>query len=262
MIGISWFFGYNIKPETRAKLIKEYGFDCVITNTDKRFNKQNGKIKQQVKLFKKHDIKLSSLHMKYQSKDLAHFWLNGKRGEKLVKDLIDDIKIVKKYNFTCLVVHLKGRYTNIGEERLKRVLKVCEKYNIDLAVENLDNEKAFVKVFENINHPNLKFCYDSGHHNIWIKDIDLLEKYGDKLVAVHLHSNMGKFDSHSLKRYGNIDWDNIAKKLAKLPKVNLDYELLMKDKPKDITFEKVLKECKKEADYLEERIKFYQNKNI
>lgn len=38
--GISFYFGYNIKPKIRAILIKEAGFTSVITTADKKFNKQ------------------------------------------------------------------------------------------------------------------------------------------------------------------------------------------------------------------------------
>lgn len=259
MIGISWFFGYEIEPEERAKLLKKYGFDCVITNADKRFDNQNENLKKQIKIFKKYDIKLSSLHMQYKAVDLPHFWLKDKRGEMLVKSLMKDIKLAKKYGFTCVVVHLNGKYSNIGLERLKRILKVCEKFDIDIALENLcSNKDIFQKVFKNIKHKNLKFCYDAGHHNIWQKDVDLLEKYGDKLVALHLHSNMGTYDNHTLKKYGNVDWENIAMKLAKLPQVNLDYELLMIYKQNNLTAEKVLEECIKEAKWLEQRIDYYR----
>jgi hypothetical protein len=120
--------------------------------------------------------------------------------------------------------------------------------------------KELYKINNLLNHPNLKFCYDSGHHNIWMKNIDLLEKYGDRLVSLHLHSNMGKYDSHSLSKQGNIDWDKLAQKLANLPQVNLDYELLMKEKSSKMSADKVLNECIKEARYLQERIKYYKNK--
>ena len=261
MIGISWYFGFEIEPEERVKLLKKYGFDCVITNADKKFNKQNGTIKNQIKLFNKYEIKLSSLHMRYNSVDLPHFWLDDKCGKMLEKNLIRDVKLAHKYKFSCVVVHLRARkYTKIGEERLKRVLKICTKLNVDLAIENLcNNYEVFEKVFKNINHRNLKFCYDAGHHNIWMKEIDFLEKYGDKLIALHLHSNKGTYDNHTLSKYGNIDWDKIAEKLAKLPRVNLDYELLMVYKPKNITAERVLEECMKEAKFLQDRIAYYRN---
>lgn len=261
MIGISWFFGFKIEPEERVKLFKKYGFDCVITNADKKFDNQNSSIKKQIKLFKKYGIKLSSLHMRYDAESLPYFWINDKRGDMLVKTMIQDVKLAKKYGFTCVVVHLKGKYSSLGFERLKRVLKVCEKCDINLALENLSTNKDILqKVFKNIKHKNLKFCYDAGHHNIWMKDIDLLEEYGDKLVALHLHSNDGSYDNHTLKKYGNVNWDKVAQKLAKLPEVSLDYELLMVNKPKNLTAEKLLEECMKEAKWLQERIEYYRNK--
>ena len=58
-IGISFYFGYKLKPKVSAKMIKESGFDCVIANPDKKYNKQNGTIKSQMKLFKKYNISVS-----------------------------------------------------------------------------------------------------------------------------------------------------------------------------------------------------------
>ena len=259
--GICFHFGYVYDDvEQQVKAIKNAGFDCVMSNADPRFDKQNGTIKKQVELLKKYGIKLSSLHMRYVREELPNFWKDNKIGKKLENNLIKDVKIAKKYGFKCVVFHIKGETSEIGFERLKRVLKICTKLNVDLAIENLcNNYEVFEKVFKNINHRNLKFCYDAGHHNIWMKEIDFLKEFGDKLVALHLHSNKGTYDNHTLSKYGNIDWDKIAEKLAKLPKVNLDYELLMRYKPKSLTAEKVLEECMKEAKFLQDRIDYYRN---
>lgn len=35
--GISFYFGYYELPELRAKMIKEAGFDCIITSADNKF---------------------------------------------------------------------------------------------------------------------------------------------------------------------------------------------------------------------------------
>ena len=116
--GISFFFGYDTEPEQRAKMIKDYGFDTVIANADKRLDKQNGTFKQQIKLFKKYGLELSSLHMSYRAEDLPNFWREGKAGDILTKNLIRDVKLAHKYGFTCVVVHLYGTYSPIGEQRL------------------------------------------------------------------------------------------------------------------------------------------------
>lgn len=251
--GISFYFGYKIEPKIRVKMIKEAGFDCVITSADKRFNKQNGKISKQVKLIKKAGLKLSSLHASYDDNELFNFFLNNKIGDRIEKNIIKDLKIAKKYGFSCVVVHLKEEYSEIGVERIKRILNVCEKLDVPIAVENIDYRSLFVKIFENIDNKYLKFCYDSGHNNFFDSEFDYLSKYGDKLMCVHLSDNDGTDDLHTLNKYGNILWKNIAKGLAKSNEVNLDYELIMRVKGK-CDAEGTLEECYNQACELENMI--------
>lgn len=260
--GICFYFGYESDPKERIKLLKNCGFDCVITNADKKFDYQNGSISSQVKLFKKYGIEHSSLHMAYNSEELPYFWQEGQIGDNLTNNLIKDVKIAHKYDFSCVVVHLKGVPNPIGIKRLNKVLTYCEKYNIPLAIENLlTNKEIFCYVFNNIKSEYLKFCFDIGHQNITKKDFDFLEKYFDKLICLHLHSNMGDKDSHTLNKYGNIDWNRFAKKLATLDKpINLDYEILMV-KREDETEKEVAQECIKQAKQLEEMINKYKQKN-
>ena len=256
--GVSFYFGYKINYKERAKMIKEAGFDCVITNADSHFNKQNGSIRKQIKIFKKVGLKLSSLHMRYSDNELHNFFLDNEIGDKLEKNLIKDLRVARKYGFTCVVVHLKEEFTEIGLERLKRILKVCEEVNVPLAIENIDYQHLFIQIFENIDSKYLKFCYDSGHNNFFDKEFDYFSKYGDKLICLHLHDNDGTDDMHTLNKYGNIDWDNIARGLAKCNEVNLDYELLMYVKGK-VGPKEALDECYKQACELEGLIYKYRN---
>lgn len=253
--GISLYFGYEIPVEERIKMIKNVGFTHIITNADSKFNKQNGKISKQIKLIKKYGLKLSSLHMRYDQNNLFSFWKEGRQGEKSTKNLIKDVKIAKKYGFKCVVVHLKGeKYNKLGEKRLKKVLKVCEKKNIFLAIENIDCPEMFFNVFKHIKHDFLKFCYDSGHNNVFDKNYDYLTNFSDKLVALHLHDNDGTTDAHTLNKYGNIDWKEIGKKLKNHSEICLDYEVLLRNKYKNLTAEKCLQLIKKQADELEKYI--------
>lgn len=251
--GISFYFGYNNDIEERVKMIKDAGFDSVITNADSRFKSQNGSIKTQCKLLKKYGLKLSSLHFQYRDDMLHYFWENGKIGEKLKKNLIKDLKIANKYGFSCVVVHLKGEYSKIGENRLLSVLDFASKLNVPLAIENIDCQKLFLDVFENIHHDMLRFCYDSGHNNVFDKDFDYLDKFLDKLIAVHLHDNNAKLDQHTLNQFGTIDWNYIAKKLANKNDISLDYEIQFRDN-QNLNCRDCLAIIKRQADELEESI--------
>lgn len=249
---ISLFFGFLSPVEERIKKIKEAGFDGVITTADPRFDHQNGKLAKQMKLFKKYRLGVSSLHARYVKEELPSFWLEGKEGEKSKKDIIKDVKLAKKHGFTCVVVHMRGIYSTIGEQRLLEILKVCEKCDIPIAIENLLSSKIFMDIFKHISHPYLKFCYDSGHDNCDHSDYDYLSLYSDKLITLHLHDNDGTGDQHTLNKIGTIDWNNIASKLAKInPNINLDYEILYAKKIDGYTEDDVLKEVKSQADKLE-----------
>ena len=261
-IGISYYFGYNdIKsPKETFELIKNAGFKVIMSNADNKLKVQNGSFRKQMRYMKEYGIKPSSLHMRYKNPDLPYFWKNSKIGDKLEKNIIKDLKIANKYGFNSVVVHLYGEYSKIGEDRLYRLLKKARYYNVPLAIENID---ASIELFEkvmSIKDDYLKFCYDSGHNNVFHKGYDFLEKYGDRLIALHLHDNDGNSDQHTLNKYGTINWDDIAKKLAKCPEVNIDYELLQYKKYNELSKEEVLKECYKQGEKLKKLIEEYRKK--
>jgi len=248
--GVRFFFGYNINKNLRAKLIKDAGFDSVITSNDKKYQSLNGSLRFQVNQFKKYGLRPSSLHMRYESEELPYFWKEGKMGDKLKKRLIQDVKNANKYGFTCVVVHLIGEYSMIGEKRLLEVLKVCQKFNIPLAIENIGEKKVFIDTLKNISHPMLKVCFDAGHQNFIDKDFDVIDYCDKKIIALHLHNNDGVTDQHSL--VGNIDWVNLGKKLKNHKEISLDFEL--KGGLPNLSPQEYLAKAKEIADSLEKTI--------
>jgi L-ribulose-5-phosphate 3-epimerase len=259
-IGITLYFGFELKTKEAMNLIKKAGFNSFITSADKRLVKIQGTLGKQVKYAKKIGLKLSSLHSTYRNSNLFHFWLDDRIGNKIEKRLKKEVKICAKYGFTSLVVHLYGEPSRLGISRINRILKVCEKYNVPLAIENIDCKKVFDYTMSEIrNNKYLKFCYDSGHNNVFSHGEDLLGEYGDKLVATHLHDNMGEKDDHTLNQFGNIDWDFVAKRLAKTGIQDIDYELLMYSGLHDLTKEQVLSMCYQNAVMLRDKILKYRS---
>lgn len=252
--GICFYFGFSNGIEERVKMIKEAGLNSVIASNDKKYRRQNGSLKRQVELFKKYGIKPSSLHMAYETKELPYFFLKGFRGNKLERRLKKEVSLAKKYGFSCVVVHLGGLPSTIGEERIKRVLKVCHKENIPIAIENLDYNDTFFDVFKKIDDPYLKFCWDIGHNNCFSHGFDFVKEYKDKLVALHIHDNDGVHDLHTLNKFGTIDWKKVAKQLASLDRdINLDYEVRIS--PSMLDEENALKIVYEQACELENQIK-------
>jgi len=58
-------------------------------------------------------------------------------------------------------------------------------------------------------------CYDTGHGNFFHgKGLVSLEKFKNRLVAVHLHDNDEKDDSHSFPFTGTVDWHKLTQLVA------------------------------------------------
>ena len=264
--GIPVFWGYlgeGYDWKSKLKKNKKAGFQRIITTADKRFDYQNGTIDQQVKYAKKLGLKLSSLHCTYDDSKLHYFWEDCKEGKNVEKIFKNDIKLCAKYGFTCLVVHLMGVTNEIGLQRIRRLLDFAKKKNVLFAVENLVDPKMIKYVFDNIDHPNLKMCYDTGHNNFADKQIKYLELYADKVITLHIHDNNGEKDEHTLMKYGTIDWNRIAKQLAKTNIEILDFELLARNLPSIMDGEEALKQAYNELCELEKKIlRYKEQKNI
>lgn len=145
-------------------------------------------------------------------------WEDDLTGHEYTERLITCIEDCVTYEIPTFVVHPTNGKTplpvsNIGIERLKRIIDRAENLNINIALENMESPQYLEYVFSRIQSNRLGFCFDSGHHNLYSSDLDLLSLYGDKLMALHLHDNNGKDDMHALPFLGNIDWDKLSEKL-------------------------------------------------
>ena len=64
-----------------------------------------------------------------------------------------------------------------------------------------------------VDSPRIGFCYDCAHHWRYYPDIDLLAAHGSRLMALHLHDNLGKA-MHRLPFDGTVDWPAAMKRVA------------------------------------------------
>lgn len=95
--------------------------------------------------------------------------------------------------------------------------------NIEIHIENLypeqrnsdfckmgDRLSDFREIFDSIDSPALKLCYDYGHGNLDEHGIDILRNLSFKLGSIHAHDNDQIADIHwpiGNKEQGTIDWD-------------------------------------------------------
>lgn len=274
--GITSFYGYNIPMEDRIIAIKNAGFDRVMCATDPRYEIHNGPLTEQIRLIKHYGLKLGSLHAMYDE-NIAHlFWEEGDIGEQITQTFIDDVILCAKYNFTCLVMHIYGKPSKIGDLRFEKILKVAKENNVILAIENLIDLIPFDHLLSKYTDENVKVCLDIGHINCFSRDNIVYEKYGNRIITTHLHDNNGLYDLHTttiLAKDPNIkfkypdsklyhtdiqfvDWNKFAECVVKHNlDIALDYELNNNVLAcQDIPQVDMLNQCMKEIKELENLI--------
>ncbi len=113
--------------------------------------------------------------------------------------------------------------------------------NSKLMFENTEESIELIeKIFQLV--PNLFFCLDIGHANLFgeNKSIKLIEKFGKKLVHIHAHDNFGgngeKFDLHLPIGLGNIDFQKI---FSKLKEINYSGNITMEVYSPDLNYRKI-----------------------
>lgn len=210
------YFGYNLSPRERMKAIRQAGFDGVILLWADYFDAD---YKDFPKYAEKESLYVENTHAPYMQANTI--WDDTITGQEYTSHIIRCIEDCSIYNIPTLVMHPINGITplpqnDIGIDRFKKIIESAEKFNVNIAIENQGNPEYIDLVFKNIQSNRLFFCFDSGHENFYSPHLDLLDLYGDQLIALHLHDNNGTDDTHALPFTGTVDWDRIAIKLEKI----------------------------------------------
>ena len=209
-IGIGLFgeIGY----QEQAKNLKKVGINRIFLRSE------NARLDDAIKYFKKYGIICETLHAPYDK--INDMWYEGEAGEAMLLRLLDGVDKCAKYEIPVLITHVSsGRpmapITKIGEERYKRLVDYAGEKGVRVAFENLrysENLSYAIKC-----NPKAGFCWDTGHENCFTPGEKFMPIFGERLIALHIHDNMGIVDSddHLLPFDGAIDFDEVAKEIAK-----------------------------------------------
>lgn len=216
------YFGYDISSQERFRLIKEAGFQGIaglLWQND--FDKDYQSFPQYAN---DANLYIETIHAPWWGAN--DLWIDNEIGQTFTEEILELIKVCSFHKIPTLILH--PEYKNgtsysqmpvkfdIGLNRIRGIINEAERLNVNIAIENMCDFKYLDCIFSNIDSKRLGFCFDSGHWNVFMPNIDLLGLYGNKLMALHLHDNNGKEDWHSLPFTGNIKWDEIANKLKKV----------------------------------------------
>lgn len=109
-------------------------------------------------------------------------------------------------------------YRNV-QQALETLIPVAEQHGITLALENIYEPlpvlERLVRIVEDIKHPHLGLCLDTGHANVNAAGLaTILALLSPRLVTCHLHDNDGQQDQHAPPGQGCIDWQWLAAELG------------------------------------------------
>jgi len=135
------------------------------------------------------------------------------------------ITACKELGVSTVIMHLNFFRPGGISERLKKVkeslsevLDFAHGNGVRIAAENLPDDNSLIILkyaLEIYDDDRLGLCFDSGHAALHKGDLELLDKYGSRLYALHLHDNDGKSDLHQLPFEGCNDLPNLAAQLNK-----------------------------------------------
>ena len=209
-LGIFMWFGYRIPVPERVRIIRETGFETVLHWWEdletEGFTKE-----EQVYIIRKEGLEIENAHLQFNN--VNHLWLDTLDGQAVFEGYLSDIDGLANHDIPIAVFHLTSGKTpplvsDIGMYRIRKLLERAEKHDIQLAMENVRDVHILNHVLDLIKSPMLGLCYDSGHDYIWSPaPYELLEKYKDRIFAVHLHDNMGQNDDHLAPGKGEVNWN-------------------------------------------------------
>lgn len=209
-IGISVF--RNIDYREHIRCLKKVGVNRTFVMSD---IPNFGEV---MNAFKENGIICETLHAPFDS--INDIWRKDDRGEAALSKLTDCADKCAEYNIPAMIVHISSgkpmpEITEAGNKRFKYLMDYAKERNVTVAYENQ-------RFLENLRHnlesyPEAKFCWDCGHEYCFTPGMRFIPLFGERLGALHIHDNSCRQDSddHLIPFDGDIDFDIVAKDLAK-----------------------------------------------
>lgn len=167
-------------------------------------------------------------------RDYTSDWeCSRKAGVELIKNRVD---LAAYIGAKEIVLHLYPPFISIADQEIKKeafyenvkksfdeLYPYCMEKGVRICVENLfDMPREYVEemwdwVIRTYPAEYMGVCFDSGHANMIWRDeaASMIEKYRERIFAVHLHDNFGAVDYHMIPGEGNICWEKIMRVLCK-----------------------------------------------
>jgi len=108
-------------------------------------------------------------------------------------------------------------------DSVRDLLKIARKQGVEISIENvpepipflLKNVRDFSRFYSELDE-DLGLTLDVGHANINRQVEDFINKFGSRIVHVHVSDNEGDSDTHLGIGYGTVEWRSVADSLRRI----------------------------------------------
>ena len=217
--GLFVWYGYYNDYRKRIEMIKNAGFDGVMLWWENEEGDWPIDRFEMVRRANDSELTIFNIHMS-GTDDNAIWNTDNFTREKHLRPIQKTIEEISDLGYTNLVLHLCERGDVPAPNlpllhSIEELLPYAEDNHLILSLENTWRADYLEYVWEAF--PGVKelgFCFDTSHANL--KDqFYLLEKYNDRLSALHISDNDGSADQHRLPFDGNIDFSHKVLPLLK-----------------------------------------------
>ncbi len=213
-IGISLFDTKSVPLEEQLNCLTENDFRSVF------FGSNAPDALPIAKALKSRGLRCDSLHAPFGH--INDIWLEGENGEQMLKELTDGVELCARIEVPVLVVHLSSGNTppfvnDLGFSRFDRLMESAEKNGVTIAYENQRKLGNLSCALERYSGAGL--CWDTGHEACFMRGIQVMPLFSQRIVALHMHDNYALFegDEHLVPGDGSLDFERIARQLADSP---------------------------------------------
>ena len=222
MTSIFAWYGYReLTPAKSFRLIKQAGFDSVLLWWSDEFDP---KYRLQPELARQAGLQVENIHV--PDEDANHLWEDTPKGQHVFEDHLRCLDDCAQFGIPTMVMHAfcgePPPLSEIGIRRFARLVEHTEALGVNIAVEYMRRGSQMEQVaflLEHFDSSRFGLCFDSGHDHARKSrtpetKIDMLDRFGHRLKALHLHDNDGTAVPSCLPFDGTIDWPAQMRKVA------------------------------------------------
>lgn len=227
----SWF-GYFMPFADRIKIIADGGFDAAMISWEDELEPWALKKEEFPDLVRKNGLEITNIHAPFIG--YSDIWTASRMEiQPKLKMFKDFLKDCQAFEIPAMVMHTNDLDEfqpdlDKGLAFFSELADAAEKYDVDLAVENVSRQHLLDYLLDQIDASRFGMCYDSSHDFLEVQNCGrILKKHKDRIKALHLSDNDLTADRHWIPGEGSIPLDQVMAEILTVPTIRtISYEVL------------------------------------